>query len=151
MHGASIDSRNGDAMTLLNYAFANFSLCPLAPEGELSPLPVEVGGEDRLPLGMDGPYFALVPKGGGEVSYELDLPEALSAPIREGEVLCRTPDGTRALPADTVVLAVGDKPDKTLYESVKDLVPECYLVGDAAGGGIIPNAVFDGYTVGAKL
>ena len=47
--------------------------------------------------------------------------------------------------------AVGDKPDKTLYESVKDLVPECYLVGDAAGGGIIPNAVFDGYAVGAKL
>ena len=79
------------------------------------------------------------------------LPSTRVEEIREGEVLCRTPDGTRALPADTVVLAVGDKPDKTLYESVKDLVPECYLVGDAAGGGIIPNAVFDGYTVGAKL
>ena len=87
MHGASIDSRNGDAMTLLNYAFAHFSLCPLAPEGELSPLPVEMGREDRLPLRLDGPDFALVPKGGGEVSYALNLPEVLSAPIREGEVL----------------------------------------------------------------
>ena len=41
LHGESIESRNADARALLNYAFANFALCPLLPEGGLPPLPVE--------------------------------------------------------------------------------------------------------------
>ena len=53
--------------------------------------------------------------------------------------------------ADTVVLAIGDKPDASLYEELKDKVAEIYNIGDSNGGGIIPNAVYEGYTVGNKL
>ncbi|MBQ3087977.1 MAG: FAD-dependent oxidoreductase [Clostridia bacterium] len=57
----------------------------------------------------------------------------------------------RELIADTVVVAIGNKPDAALYESLKDCVSEIYNIGDSNGGGIIPNAVYDGYTVGNKI
>lgn len=56
-----------------------------------------------------------------------------------------------SVPADTVVLAVGDKPETSLYDELKDKVSEIYNIGDSNGGGIIPNAVYEGYTVGNKI
>ena len=50
-----------------------------------------------------------------------------------------------------MVLAVGDVPDASLYESLKDDGFELYNIGDANGGGIIPNAVYEGYTVGCAI
>ncbi len=55
------------------------------------------------------------------------------------------------LVADSVVIAIGNKPDTSLYESLKDEVAEIYNIGDSNGGGIIPNAVYDGYTVGNMI
>lgn len=55
------------------------------------------------------------------------------------------------LPADSVVLAVGNRPNTSLYDSLKDEVKEIYNIGDSNGGGIIPNAVYEGYTVGNKI
>lgn len=66
-------------------------------------------------------------------------------------VWCRTPDGARLLPADTVVAAIGDAPEDGLYRSVADDFGEVYLIGDANGGGVIPNAVYEGYQVGCRL
>lgn len=56
-----------------------------------------------------------------------------------------------ALKADTVVLAIGNRPNTALYDSLKDEVKEIYNIGDSNGGGIIPNAVYDGYTIGNKI
>ncbi len=53
--------------------------------------------------------------------------------------------------ADTVVLAIGDRPDASLYESLKDEIGEIYNIGDSNGGGIIPNAVYEGYVTGNKI
>ncbi|MBR6701510.1 MAG: FAD-dependent oxidoreductase, partial [Clostridia bacterium] len=53
--------------------------------------------------------------------------------------------------ADTAILAIGDKPDTSLYDSLKVEIPEIYNIGDSAGGGIIPNAVYDGYTLGCGI
>ena len=50
-----------------------------------------------------------------------------------------------------MVLAIGDKPDPSLYESLQGEVPELYNIGDSNGGGIIPQATYEGYTVGCKL
>jgi NADPH-dependent 2,4-dienoyl-CoA reductase/sulfur reductase-like enzyme len=67
-------------------------------------------------------------------------------------VRCTGKDGASLfLPADTVVLATGDAPDPALYESLKNDVGELYLIGDANGGGIIPNAVYEGYTAGNQI
>lgn len=67
-------------------------------------------------------------------------------------VHCRLKDGAAVtLPADTVVTAVGDVPENTLWQSLRDDVKELYLIGDANGGGIIPNAVYEGYRTGCAL
>lgn len=55
------------------------------------------------------------------------------------------------VPADSVVLAIGNRPNTSLYDELKDELAEIYNIGDSNGGGIIPNAVYDGYTVGNKL
>ena len=72
--------------------------------------------------------------------------------IDEACVLCKKKDGEEfTVPADTVVLAVGDVPETSLFDSLKDDGLELYNIGDANGGGIIPNAVYEGYTVGCKI
>lgn len=82
MHGETADSRNADAITLLNYAFANFSLCSLRPDSPLPELPVEMGQRGSVPLRYAGEAYALAPKGGAAAEYALSLPELLAAPIR---------------------------------------------------------------------
>ena len=85
MHGDTIESRNADAKALLNYAFANFSLCSLRPEADLPELPVEMGQQACVPLTYGGESRALVPKGGAAAEYALSLPELLSAPVAKGQ------------------------------------------------------------------
>ncbi len=80
------------------------------------------------------------------------LTECAVEKITAKEVLYKTKNGTVATQkADTVVLAIGDKPDTCLYDSLKDEIKEIYNIGDSNGGGIIPNAVYQGYTVGNKI
>ena len=111
MHGETADSRNADATTLLNYAFASFSLCSLRPDTPLPELPVEMGRQASVPLRYDGDAWALAPKGGAAAEYSLALPELLSAPVREGD-----PVGTLTVRlggetvAEVPILAAGDVP-----------------------------------------
>ncbi len=85
MHGETAESRNADATALLNYAFANFSLCSLRPETPLSELPVEMGRRASVPLRYGGEEYALAPKGSAAAEYSLALPDLLAAPVREGQ------------------------------------------------------------------
>ncbi len=87
MHGESADSRNADATALLNYAFANFSLCSLRPAADLPELPVEMGRQAVVPLYCGGEAYALVPRSGAPAEYSLELPELVAAPVREGQEL----------------------------------------------------------------
>lgn len=87
MHGDSIDERNGDATVLLNYAFANFTLCPLYTEAGLPPVPMELGKSESVPVTVGGEPYVLVPKSGGRPEYGVSLPKSLTAPVREGERL----------------------------------------------------------------
>ncbi len=69
--------------------------------------------------------------------------------ITATDVIYKTKDGkSKSVKADTVVVAIGTRPDASLYESLKNEVKEIYNIGDSNGGGIIPNAVYEGYTVG---
>lgn len=80
------------------------------------------------------------------------LTECRVEKITADDVFYKSKDGyVTALKADTVVLAIGDKPNTALYDSLKDEVKEIYNIGDSNGGGIIPNAVYEGYTVGNKI
>lgn len=80
------------------------------------------------------------------------LTECKVEKITETEVVYKTKDGkTNSVKCDTAVLAIGGKPETSLYDSLKDEVKEIYNIGDSNGGGIIPNAVYEGYTVGNKI
>ena len=87
MHGESIDSRNTDATTLLNFAFANYRLCSLRPEAPLPSIPVDMGAEGVLRLGYEGPETALALKGNSAPEYRLELPELVTAPVRAGQTV----------------------------------------------------------------
>jgi D-alanyl-D-alanine carboxypeptidase (penicillin-binding protein 5/6) len=87
MHAESSDSRNKDAETLLDVAFANYSLCPLTMEQELPKLAVELGRSDSLSLSYGGERYALVASGSQERSYSLQLPEKVQSPVHEGDTV----------------------------------------------------------------
>ena len=81
----SIEKRNQDAKTLLNYAFAGYQLCPLRPAEPLRELPVEMGQSESVTLRIEGESSALVAKSGESPAYSLALPESVEAPVGEGE------------------------------------------------------------------
>lgn len=85
LHGDSMESRNADARSLLNFAFANYMLCSLRPAEALPEPEVELGRAPRVALRVEGDAQAVVPKSSAQPEYRLELPEKLSAPVHEGE------------------------------------------------------------------
>lgn len=80
------------------------------------------------------------------------LTESIVEKITDAEVIYKAKDGSsNIIKADSVVLAIGGKPETSLYESLKNDIAELYNIGDSNGGGIIPNAVFEGYTIGNTI
>lgn len=103
MHGETSDSRNADAKTLLNYAFANYTTCSLRSPDVLPPIAVKMGNSDSVQPTYTGPEKALISKQGGDISYEVNLPDEVMAPVEKGmqigtltvsrgdEVICEVP------------------------------------------------------------
>lgn len=88
MHAESIESRNKDASALLDYGFANFRLCPLTSGEELPDVAVELGTEASVtPMYDGGGAVLLRTKDAQGLSWSLDLPESVAAPVRAGERL----------------------------------------------------------------
>ena len=88
MHAESIESRNKDASTLLDYGFANFRLCPLTSGEELPEVAVELGTEASVTPVYDGGGAVLLrTKDAQGLTWSLDLPESVAAPVRAGERL----------------------------------------------------------------
>ncbi|ATW26128.1 FAD-dependent oxidoreductase [Candidatus Formimonas warabiya] len=55
------------------------------------------------------------------------------------------------IPAATVILATGYQPDRQLYEKIKDLIPETYLIGDARKVRNIMWAIWDAYEIARSI
>lgn len=88
MHGATSDERFESAKTLLNFAFANYSLCPLRSPKPLPPVSVSLGESDSVQPVYAGETGMLMEKSKvGELNYEFILPESCNAPIEAGEAL----------------------------------------------------------------
>ncbi len=86
MHADSIDARNSDAKALLNYGFANYRLLPLRSPDVLPPVRVSLGNAESVQPVYDSAEAALVPKSGlGEVTYTVELPDTLTAPVAKGQ------------------------------------------------------------------
>jgi 2-enoate reductase len=62
-----------------------------------------------------------------------------------------TPSGERMLKADTVVMAVGMKPRRSLHEALAGSIPRLYVLGDCREPGNVMGAIWDGHEVGRAL
>ena len=88
MHGATSDERFESAKTLLNFAFANYALCPLRSPKPLPPVLVSKGTSESLQPIYGGEEGLLMEKNKlGEMNYEFNLPDRLEAPIAKGEAI----------------------------------------------------------------
>jgi len=72
--------------------------------------------------------------------------------LNSSELTFTVKDGeSRRVTADTFVIATGYRSEAFLYEEVKGLVPETYVIGDAAEPRGIGDAIRDGFRVGLSL
>lgn len=123
LKGPNSDARFEAAKTLLNYAFANYSIVSLRPDYALAPIAVELGTADVVQPVCTGPETMLIEKNkAASVSYSLELPETVQAPVQCGDILgtltVRTPD---SLLAEIPVVASDDVGRMGLFHVFKGL------------------------------
>ena len=90
LHGDSSADRFAAARTLLDYAFANYTLASLLPTEAIAPLRVEMGVQETVqPLCLGTDKF-LVEKGKlSSLEWTVELPESVKAPVEAGQELGR--------------------------------------------------------------
>ena len=71
--------------------------------------------------------------------------------ITEGGVMVEKDGDTRTLEADSIVLAVGLKPDRKLLESLEGLLPKLEAIGDCAQVNKILEAIHHGWRIGCEI
>jgi NADH dehydrogenase FAD-containing subunit len=65
--------------------------------------------------------------------------------LGKGYALVEDASGTRKIEGfDTIVLAVGSKPDDRIAKELEGKVPELYVIGDASKPGEALQAVYEG-------
>ncbi len=89
MHAPTTKDRFESAKTLLNYAFANYTVLSLRSPDPLPPVRVTLGEATAVSPMYSGDAGMLLEKSkaGGSIKYETTLPESLTAPIRKGDKL----------------------------------------------------------------
>jgi len=75
---------------------------------------------------------------------------AVIAPT-EGGFLVRSGDKRTYVAADSAILAIGYRPERSLYDKVRNLAPEVYRFGDARQVSNIMYAIWDAYEVARSL
>ncbi|MBU4002352.1 MAG: FAD-dependent oxidoreductase, partial [Proteobacteria bacterium] len=72
--------------------------------------------------------------------------------IKEEGILVKTADGKQQeIQADSVIIAVGYQKNDTLFQSIKDKVPEASNIGDSANPQRIREAILSGYQAGLSV
>ncbi len=88
LHAPSSQERFEDAKTLLNYAFSNYTLTYPQSIAALPPVKVELGKYSSVqPLLPDDCATLTEKSTGSNISCEIELPESIKAPVKEGQVL----------------------------------------------------------------
>lgn len=79
------------------------------------------------------------------------LKETKVLEIKKDAVIVENEDGKKAIPADTVVIAAGARPNNGLYEELKDKLPKVDVIGDSVSVGRIHNAVESAYRLAMTI
>ena len=69
----------------------------------------------------------------------------------DGKVICEIKNGQEAFPCDSVILAAGYNPNRSLYDDIRFEVPNTYLLGDARKVANIMYAIWDAFEVANGL
>ncbi len=69
----------------------------------------------------------------------------------EGVTVCLPDSSNKTVPADTVVIATGSKPDRSLYDALQGRVGKLVLIGDAVEPRTVYEAVSEGFKAGIGL
>lgn len=101
-------------------------------------------------LGVNGPLCAankemlarLVP-----YNHVTVMTNASAKHFADGQLTIETKEGQKTLPCESVILAVGYKEEKSLYESLQFDVPDIHLLGDAKKVSNIMYAIWDAFEV----
>jgi D-alanyl-D-alanine carboxypeptidase (penicillin-binding protein 5/6) len=76
------------AKSLLDYGFANYALCDVYPDGDLSPVQVVLGKRDGVQPEITGGNKILLEKSlQNSIERQLDIAERVDAPVAEGQTL----------------------------------------------------------------
>lgn len=90
MKAPSSDARFESAKTLLNYAFATYTLIDIAPAEVLPPIPVSLGEVQYVqPVLSEGGKLLVEKTEASSVVRKTELEESLTAPVEAGQVIGR--------------------------------------------------------------
>ena len=78
-----------------------------------------------------------------EVKYDEITSDGLVVTTKEGE--------KKTIKADTIVLAAGAIPEKSLYQALKGKMPEVHCIGDCVAPRKILDAITEGFRVGFEI
>jgi pyruvate/2-oxoglutarate dehydrogenase complex dihydrolipoamide dehydrogenase (E3) component len=104
--------------------------------------------------GRKGPDDMITFRGLLRRMSSLNVPIYLNSEVLEitdGALLIRLEQEILPLPADSVVLAIGVKPEDSLVSGLKGLVPEIYPIGDCVMPGNAAQAVYSALRLALKL
>lgn len=79
------------------------------------------------------------------------LKETRVLEIKKDAVIVENAEGQKAIPADTVVIAAGARPNNALYEQLKGKLDKVDVIGDAVNVGRIHNAVESAYRLAMTI
>lgn len=71
--------------------------------------------------------------------------------IRDNRVLVSGPDGIKEIGCDTVVISVGDRPNRLLYEELEGKVDQLFCIGDSNTPDCFAESVAAGHLVAAEM
>ena len=88
LHGETSDKRFESAKTLLNFAFANYSLVNIQPAEVLRPLRVELGAVSVVQPVLEGAQQLLLEKTiASAITQQVEIVESVPAPVEAGQHL----------------------------------------------------------------
>ena len=87
LHADTSTERFDDAKTLLNYAFANYTLVNTTPENEPGCVPVKLGREKTVQARYAEHENLVCPKQNAEIRSEVHFAECVNAPVKAGDKL----------------------------------------------------------------
>jgi 2-enoate reductase len=71
--------------------------------------------------------------------------------VNQRSITCKNGDGEVLVEGDAVVIALGMKPDNSLYNELKDLPREVIPVGDVVKARKVIHAIHEGYHAGRRI